>query len=53
MESVKKQAVVNVVLKKLRERLQMRGLTLQQCLMDTSRNSASVLHLRDLQKVWK
>ncbi|XP_058252475.1 EF-hand calcium-binding domain-containing protein 6 [Hemibagrus wyckioides] len=49
--SVKKQAVVNVVLKKLRERLQMRGLTLQQCLMDTSRNSASVLHLRDFQKI--
>ncbi|KAK3564762.1 hypothetical protein QTP86_025272 [Hemibagrus guttatus] len=48
---VKKQAVVNVVLKKLRERLQMRGLTLQQCLMDTSRNSASVLDLRDFQKI--
>lgn len=52
VESVKKQAVVNVVLKKLRDRLQMRGLTLQQCLMDTSRSSASVLDLRDFQKVW-
>ncbi|XP_017330552.1 EF-hand calcium-binding domain-containing protein 6 isoform X1 [Ictalurus punctatus] len=51
VESVKKQAVVNVVLKKLRDRLQMRGLTLQQCLMDTSRSSASVLDLRDFQKI--
>ncbi|XP_060782724.1 EF-hand calcium-binding domain-containing protein 6 [Neoarius graeffei] len=51
MESVKKQAVVDVVLKKLRDRLQMRGLTLHQCLMDTNRSSASVLDLRDFQKI--
>lgn len=53
MESVKKQAVVDVVLKKLRDRLQMRGLPLHQCLMDTNRSSASVLDLRDFQKVWR
>lgn len=51
-ESVKKQAIVDVVLKKLRDRLQMRGLTLHQCLMDASRSSASKLDLRDFQKVW-
>ncbi|GAA6101273.1 EF-hand calcium-binding domain-containing protein 6 [Tachysurus ichikawai] len=51
VESVKKQAVVDVVLKKLRDRLQMRGLTLHQCLMDTSRSSALVLYLRDFQKI--
>ncbi|XP_026802202.3 EF-hand calcium-binding domain-containing protein 6 [Pangasianodon hypophthalmus] len=49
--SVKRQAVVDVVLKKLRDRLQMRGLTLQQCLMDTSRSSTSELYLRDFQKI--
>ncbi|TSQ92613.1 EF-hand calcium-binding domain-containing protein 6 [Bagarius yarrelli] len=50
-ERVKKQAVINVFMKKLRDRLQMRGLTLQQCLMDTSRSSASLLDLRDFQKI--
>ncbi|KAM9470710.1 EF-hand calcium-binding domain-containing protein 6 [Clarias gariepinus] len=50
-ESVKEQAVAAVVLRKLRDRLQMRGLTLQQCLMDTSKSSASELHQRDLQKI--
>ncbi|KAF4091133.1 hypothetical protein AMELA_G00033480 [Ameiurus melas] len=42
---------VNKGQSKLRDRLQMRGLTLQQCLMDTSRSSASVLDLRDFQKI--
>ncbi|KAF7707601.1 hypothetical protein HF521_018819 [Silurus meridionalis] len=51
VESVKRQALVDVVLKKLRDRLQMQKLTLQQCLMDTSKSFASVLDLKDFQKI--
>ncbi|XP_056595145.1 EF-hand calcium-binding domain-containing protein 6 [Triplophysa dalaica] len=49
--NMKTQAVQDVVLRKLKDRLQRRGLTLQDCLMSTRKNSAAVLSLRDFCKI--
>ncbi|KAA0724428.1 EF-hand calcium-binding domain-containing protein [Triplophysa tibetana] len=47
----KTQAVQDVVLRKLKDRVQRRGLTLQDCLMSTRKSSAAVLSLRDFCKI--
>ncbi|XP_051548732.1 EF-hand calcium-binding domain-containing protein 6 isoform X2 [Myxocyprinus asiaticus] len=51
MLNIKAQAVEDVVLRKLRDRLQRRGMTLHDCLMSTRKASKAVLTLRDFCKV--
>ncbi|XP_022539758.2 EF-hand calcium-binding domain-containing protein 6 [Astyanax mexicanus] len=50
-ETMRRQAVVNVVLRKLRDRLQVRGVTLEHCLKANGRSSAAILSLQDFQKI--
>ncbi|XP_051979272.1 EF-hand calcium-binding domain-containing protein 6 isoform X2 [Xyrauchen texanus] len=49
--NIKAQAVKDFVLKKLRDRLQRRGMTLHDCLMSTRKASKAVLTLREFCKV--
>ncbi|KAL7862888.1 hypothetical protein SRHO_G00118720 [Serrasalmus rhombeus] len=50
MESTRKQEMVDAVLRRLRDKLQMHGVTLEHYLMAISR-SAGILDLRDFQKI--
>lgn len=50
--NIKAQAVKDVVLKKLKDRFQRQGMTLQDYLMSTRKSSTAALTLRDFCKVW-
>lgn len=52
MLNIKAQAVKDVVLKKLKDRFQRQGMTLQDYLMSTRKSSTAALTLRDFCKVW-
>lgn len=52
MLNMKAQAVKDVVLRKLKDRLQRCGMTLQDYLMSSRKSSTAALTLRDFCKVW-